>query len=64
MVKTNSLNDPASAVSAAVAAIRLGSSLGDVISISAAGQIRGEHCDAPGEVTALHAALQAAPTTT
>ena len=60
MVGANSLDDPASAVSAAVHAIGLGSSLGDVISISAAGQTGGEHCDTPGEVTALHAALQAA----
>jgi subtilase family serine protease len=60
MVGANSLDDPASGVSAAVAAIGLGSSVGDVISISAAGQTGGEHCDTPGEVTALHAALQAA----
>jgi subtilase family serine protease len=60
MVKADSFNDPASATSAAVAAIGLGSSLGDVISISAAGQTGGEHCDTPAEVAALHAALQAA----
>ena len=60
MVGANSLDNLVSGVSAAVAAIRLGSSLGDVISISAAGQTGGEHCDTPGEVTALHAALQAA----
>jgi subtilase family serine protease len=60
IVGANSLDDPASAVGAAVAAIGLGSSLGDVISISAAGQTGGQHCDTPGEVTTLHAALQAA----
>jgi subtilase family serine protease len=60
MVGASSLDDPASGVRAAVAAIGLGSSVGDVISISAAGQTGGEHCDTPGEVTALHAALQAA----
>jgi subtilase family serine protease len=60
VVGANSLANPASGVSAAVAAIRLGSSLGDVISISAAGQTGGQHCDTPGEVTALHAALRAA----
>jgi subtilase family serine protease len=60
IVGANSLDNPASAVHAAVAALRLGSSLGDVISISAAGQTGGEHCATPDEVTALHAALQAA----
>ena len=60
IVGATSLDNAASAVHAAVAAIRLGSSLGDVISISAAGQTGGEHCDTPDEVTALHAALQAA----
>jgi subtilase family serine protease len=57
MVGANSLDDPASGVRAAVAAIGLGSSVGEVISISAAGQTGGEHCDTPGEVAALHAAL-------
>jgi subtilase family serine protease len=60
MVPANSLDDPARAVSAAVSAIVLGSSLGDVISISAAGQTGGEHCDTSNEVAALHTALQAA----
>jgi subtilase family serine protease len=58
MVGAHSLDNPASAVHAAVSAIRLGSSLGNVISISAAGQTGGEHCDDPGEVAALHAALE------
>ena len=60
MVAATSLDDPASAVNAAVAALGLGSTLGDVISISAAGQTGGEHCDTPDELTALHAGLQAA----
>ncbi|MGZ4410295.1 MAG: S53 family peptidase [Gaiellaceae bacterium] len=60
LVKGTSLNDPARAVAASVAALRLGTSLGDVISISAAGQTGGEHCDSHPEIAALHAALQAA----
>ena len=55
-----SLNNPANAVAAFVAALRLGTSAGDIISISAAGQTGGEHCDTRAEVAALHAALQAA----
>jgi subtilase family serine protease len=43
-----------------VAALRLGRSLGGVISISAAGQTGGEHCDRHPEIAALHAALQVA----
>lgn len=43
-----------------MAALRLGTSLGGVISISAAGQTGGEHCDSHAEVTALHVALQGA----
>jgi subtilase family serine protease len=60
LVKGASLNTAASAVAAAVAALRLGASLGSVISISAAGQTGGEHCDTHSEVAVLHAALQTA----
>jgi subtilase family serine protease len=60
LVKGTSLNTAASAVAAAVSALRLGTSLGSVISISAAGQTGGEHCDTHPEVAALHAALQTA----
>ena len=60
LVKGTSLNSAKSAVAAAVSALRLGSSLGGVISISAAGQTGGEHCDTHSEVAHLHAALQAA----
>jgi subtilase family serine protease len=60
LVKGTSLNTAASAVTAAVSALRLGTSLGSVISISAAGQTGGEHCDTHREVAALHAAPQAA----
>jgi subtilase family serine protease len=51
-------NNAASGVAASVAALRLGTSLGGVISISAAAQTGGEHCDTHAEVAALHAALR------
>ena len=60
MVKAASLDNAASAVAASVAALRLGSSLGGVISISAAGQTGGEHCDTSAEMAALHSALEVA----
>ena len=60
LVPATSLDNATSAVAASVAALRLGSSLGAVISISAAGQTGGEHCDSHSEVATLHAALQAA----
>lgn len=58
LVKGTSLDNAARGVAASVAALRLGSSLGGIISISAAGQTGGEHCDSHAEVIALHAALQ------
>ena len=58
LVKGTSLNNVSNAVQASVSALRLGTSLGAVISISAAGQTGGEHCDTPSEVTALHTALR------
>lgn len=60
LVKAISLDNPANAVAASVAALRLGASLGGIISISAAGQTGAEHCDTHVEVAALHTALQAA----
>jgi subtilase family serine protease len=60
MVSATSLDSATSAVAASVAAVRLGSSLGGVISISAAGQAGGEHCDTRTEVAALHSALEIA----
>ena len=60
MVRATSLDNAASAVAASVAALRLGSSLGGVISISAAGQTGGEHCDTSAEMAALHSALEVA----
>ncbi len=60
VVSATSLDSAPSAVAASVAALRLGSSLGGVISISAAGQTGGEHCDTPTEVAAIHSALEVA----
>jgi subtilase family serine protease len=60
LVKGTSVNNAASGVAASVAALRLGVSLGSVISISAAGQTGGEHCDSHTEVAALHAAVRSA----
>jgi subtilase family serine protease len=60
LVKATSFNNAANGVAASVAALRLGTSLGNVISISAAGQTGGEHCDTRAEVTALHQALRRA----
>jgi subtilase family serine protease len=60
LVKTTALNSTASAVAAAVASLRVGRTQGGVISISAAGQAGGEHCDTPAQVARLHAALRAA----
>jgi subtilase family serine protease len=60
LVKTSLLNDAAGAVAASVASLRAGIAQGSVISISAAGQTGGEHCDTPAEVTQLNGALQEA----
>jgi subtilase family serine protease len=60
LVSATSLNSTAAAVAASVAALRLGSTLGGVISISAAGQTGGEGCDTRAQVGQLHAALQLA----
>jgi subtilase family serine protease len=60
LVKSTSLDNTAAAVTAAVAALRLGMSQGGIISISAAGQIGGEHCVTRAQVARVHAALQAA----
>ena len=60
LVKATALNNAATATAAAVAAIRLGVAQGGIISISAAGQTGGEHCDTRAEVARLHNALRAA----
>lgn len=53
----SSFHGAKSGVAAAVAALRLGVGEGAVISISAAGQTGGEHCDTQPEVKALNSAL-------
>ncbi|HUJ56742.1 MAG TPA: S53 family peptidase [Gaiellaceae bacterium] len=58
LVKPSSLTNASRAVAASVAALRLGAHEGAVISISAAGQTGGEHCDTPEEVNRLNAALR------
>jgi subtilase family serine protease len=58
VVKATSVNNSENGVAASVGALRLGASLGGVISISAAGQTGGEHCDTQAEAAALHAALR------
>ena len=58
LVRGTSLDTIGNAVAASTAALRLGTSRGGVISISAAGQTGGEHCDTHAEVASLHAALR------
>ena len=60
LVPSTSLDNTANAVSAAVASLRLGSTEGDVMSISAAGQIGGEHCVSRAQAQSVNAALQTA----
>jgi len=58
LVPSDSLASAASGVAASVASLRLGVTEGAVISISAAGQTGGEHCDTRAEVASLNSALQ------
>ena len=60
LLPSTSLDNTSNAVSAAVASLRLGSTEGGVLSISAAGQIGGEHCVSRAQVSSVAAALQAA----
>jgi subtilase family serine protease len=60
LLPTNSLDNTANAVSAAVGALRLGSTEGGVLSISAAAQIGGEHCVTRAQAGSVNAALQRA----
>jgi subtilase family serine protease len=60
LLPSTSLDNTKNAVSAAVAESRLGPALGGVMSISAAGQIGGEHCVSRAQAASVHAALQAA----
>jgi hypothetical protein len=57
LITPSSFHSAKSGVAAAVAALRLGVREGAVISISAAGQTGGEHCDTPSEVKVLNSAL-------
>ena len=59
LVKGTSLDSADQAVAASVAALRRGASEGGIISLSPAGQIGGEHCVDPAQLTRLNAALQA-----
>jgi subtilase family serine protease len=60
LVPSTSLDNTKNAVSAAVASLRLGSTEGGVMSISAAGQIGGEHCVSRAQANSVNAALQTA----
>jgi subtilase family serine protease len=60
LVPSASLDNTKNAVSAAVDSLRLGSTEGGVMSISAAGQVGGEHCASPAQVNSVNAALQTA----
>ena len=60
LLPSTSLHDTPNAVAAAVAELRLGPTLGSVMSISAAGQIGGEHCVSRAQAGSVTAALQAA----
>jgi subtilase family serine protease len=60
LLPSASLDNTQDAVAAARAALRLGPALGSVMSISAAGQIGGEHCVSRAQAGTVNAALQAA----
>jgi subtilase family serine protease len=60
LLPSTSLDNTKNAVSAAVDSLRLGSTEGGVMSISAAGQIGGEHCVSQAQANSVNAALQVA----
>jgi len=60
LLPSTSLDNTKNAVAAAVAALRLGSTEGGVMSISAAGQVGGEHCVSRAQAVSVNAALQTA----
>src|SRR5262249_25363124 len=60
LVPSTSLDNTENAVSAAVASLRLGSTEGSVMSISAAGQVGGEYCVNRTQAASVNAALQEA----
>jgi len=59
LVRRTSLDNPANAVAASVAALRMGISQGGIMSLSPAGQIGGEHCVNRTQLASLNAALRA-----
>lgn len=59
LVKRTSLDNPANAVAASLAALRMGMSQGGIMSLSPAGQIGGEHCVTRTQLASLNAALRA-----
>jgi subtilase family serine protease len=60
LLPTNSLDNTGNTVAAAVASLRRGSAEGDVLSISAAGQVGGEHCVSSAQAGSVNAALHTA----
>jgi subtilase family serine protease len=60
LLPSTSLDSTSNAVAAAIAEFRLGQALGGVMSISAAGQIGGEHCVSRAQADSVNAALQGA----
>jgi subtilase family serine protease len=60
LLPSASLDNTKNAVAAAVGSLRLGSTEGGVMSISAAGQVGGEHCVSRAQADSVNAALQAA----
>ena len=60
LLPSTSLDNTPNAMAAALAELRLGPALGGVMSISAAGQIGGEHCVSRAQAGHLNTALQAA----
>jgi subtilase family serine protease len=60
LLPSTSLDNTANAVAAALGEFRLGPALGGVMSISAAGQIGGEHCLSHAQADSLNTALQGA----
>src|SRR5215469_3425383 len=60
LLPSTSLDNTKNAVSAAIASLRVGSTKGGVMSISAAGQIGGEHCVSRAQASSVNAALETA----
>jgi subtilase family serine protease len=58
LVQPSSLDNARNGVAAFLAALKVAIGQGAIVSISAAGQTGGEHCDTPTEVKQIHSALQ------